>query len=146
MPDLSTIREEVQARLRELEGLIAPLSAERDELQGVADKFTSNGAARGSAPTNRGRRAGARKAAAGKSTPAKSPGTPRRSRRVSGGGRAAQAIGLIAAHPGMTVPEMAKAMGIGSNYLYRVLPQLEKDGKVTKQGKGYHPASDGTQG
>ena len=147
MPDLSTIREQVQDRLKELEGLIAPLRAELDELQAVADKFTSNGAARGSAPANRGRRAGARKAAAGKSTPAKSPGTPRRSRRVSGGGRAAQqAIGLIAAHPGMTVPEMAKAMGIGSNYLYRVLPQLEKDGKVTKQGKGYHPASDGTQG
>ena len=25
------------------------------------------------------------------------------------------------------------------SYLYRVLAQLEKDGKVKKEGKGYHP-------
>jgi len=30
-------------------------------------------------------------------------------------------------------------MGIGPNYLYRVLPQLQREGKITKQGKGYHP-------
>jgi hypothetical protein len=142
MPDLSTIRAQVEDRLKELEGLIAPLMAERDELKSVAEKFTSNGAARVSAPAKRGRRAAAPKAAARKTTArAKSAGTPRRARRTSGGGRAQQAIGLIAAKPGMTVPEMAKAMGIGSNYLYRVLPQLEKDGKVTKEGKGYHPAT-----
>jgi hypothetical protein len=27
-----------------------------------------------------------------------------------------------------------------TDYLYRVLPQLEKDGKVKKRDKGYHPA------
>ncbi len=26
------------------------------------------------------------------------------------------------------------------NYLYRVLPELEKDGRIKKKGKGYHPA------
>jgi hypothetical protein len=31
-------------------------------------------------------------------------------------------------------------MKIAPNYLYRVLPQLQKDGKVSKQGKGYHAA------
>jgi hypothetical protein len=31
-------------------------------------------------------------------------------------------------------------MGISPNYLYRVLPRLEKEAKVTKQGRGYHPA------
>ena len=31
-------------------------------------------------------------------------------------------------------------MGIKANYLYRVLPQLEADGKVKKRKKGWHPA------
>jgi hypothetical protein len=138
MPDLSTIREQVQDRLKELEGLIGPLRAELEELKGVAEKFTSNGSAPpAAAAKSPRRRASAPKAAA----PVKPSGAPRRARRSRGGGgsRAAQAISLIAEHPGMTVPEMAKAMGIGSNYLYRVLPALEKDGKVSKQGKGYHP-------
>jgi DNA-binding HxlR family transcriptional regulator len=33
---------------------------------------------------------------------------------------------------------MAKRMKIKANYLYRVLPQLEKDGKIHKRDKGYH--------
>ena len=32
-------------------------------------------------------------------------------------------------------------MGITPNYLYRVLPELAKDGKVKKTGKGWEPAS-----
>jgi hypothetical protein len=141
MPDLSTIREQVQDRLKELEGLIAPLRAELEELTGVAEKFTSNGASAVVATVKRARRPAAPKAAA-PSTSTKPPRASRRARPASGGGgvsRAQQAIGLIADHPGMTGPEMAKAMGIGSNYLYRVLPQLARDGKVSKQGKGYHP-------
>ena len=39
-------------------------------------------------------------------------------------------------------PELAKRMKIKPNYLYRVLPQLEKDGKVAKKEKGYHPPAD----
>jgi hypothetical protein len=31
-------------------------------------------------------------------------------------------------------------MGIKPNYLYRVMPQLQKDGKVRKRGNGWHPA------
>jgi hypothetical protein len=34
---------------------------------------------------------------------------------------------------------MAKRMKIKPNYLYRVLPGLEKEGKVKKQDKGFHP-------
>lgn len=30
----------------------------------------------------------------------------------------------------------------GANYLYRVLPQLQREGKITKEGKGYHAAGD----
>jgi hypothetical protein len=144
MPDLSTIREQVHHRLKELEGLIAPLRAELEELSAVAQHFTSNGASNGAAaaapPVKRGRRPASPKAAAPAAGTRAKASAPRRSRRSSGGGsRAEQAISLVGERPGVTVPEMAKAMGIGSNYLYRVLPQLEKDGKVIKQGKGYHP-------
>ena len=34
----------------------------------------------------------------------------------------------------------ADSMGMKRNYLYRVLPALEKEGTITKHGKGYHPA------
>ena len=44
------------------------------------------------------------------------------------------------AQPGITIPELADAMGIQANYLYRVMPALQKDGKVKKRGKGWHPA------
>ena len=44
------------------------------------------------------------------------------------------------ARPGITIPEIAEAMGIQQNYLYRVLPALQKDGLVRKEGRGWHPA------
>ena len=40
--------------------------------------------------------------------------------------------------PGITIPEMAQAMGIQQNYLYRVLPSLAEEGKVVKSGRGWH--------
>jgi transposase len=147
MPDLSTIRVQVQERLKELEGLIAPLRAELDELASVSEKFTSNGSAAAASRTRRSRpskTADPKTAKPRAARPAKRAASSRRP--AGGGGRAQQAVKLIADNPGMTVPEMAKAMGIGSNYLYRVLPRLQKDGKVSKQGKGYHsvdvPATD----
>ena len=42
--------------------------------------------------------------------------------------------------PGITIPELASHMGIKPNYLYRVLPQLADEGKVRREGKGWHPA------
>lgn len=51
------------------------------------------------------------------------------------------ALAAVEARPGITIPEMAKEMGITPNYLYRVLPELAKDGKVKKNGKGWEPAS-----
>ena len=44
------------------------------------------------------------------------------------------------AKPGITITELADAMGIKANYLYRVLPNLAADGKVKRRGKGWHPA------
>ncbi len=42
--------------------------------------------------------------------------------------------------PGITIPELAAKMGIKQNYLYRVLPGLEQEKKIKKQGRGWHPA------
>ncbi len=54
--------------------------------------------------------------------------------------RATQTVELVRAQPGITIPELAKHMGIKPNYLYRVLPQLADEGQVRRDGKGWHPA------
>jgi transcription initiation factor IIE alpha subunit len=59
--------------------------------------------------------------------------------RVRGSGtRALQALELVKSQPGVTVAEIASAMGIKQNYLYRVLPALEKDHTIVKRDKGRH--------
>jgi sugar-specific transcriptional regulator TrmB len=63
---------------------------------------------------------------------------PRRKRR--GGTRADQAVSLIEKKPGISAADVAKQMKIKPNYLYRVLGDLEKEGRVKKQGRQYYPA------
>jgi len=61
-------------------------------------------------------------------------------RRRRRGGRSEQAVKLIKQNPGITVSELGKRMRLKApNYLYRVLPDLEKEGRIRKKGKGYHP-------
>ena len=43
------------------------------------------------------------------------------------------------AKPGITIPELADPMGIQANYLYRVMPGLQKDGKVQEARQGLAP-------
>jgi sugar-specific transcriptional regulator TrmB len=62
----------------------------------------------------------------------------KRRRRRRGGTRAEHALKVVADSPGATASEIAAAMGIKPNYVYRVMAELEKDGKVRKDGKGYH--------
>jgi hypothetical protein len=77
------------------------------------------------------------------SAPAAAPTAPagrrRPGRRKGSGTRAAQALRLVRGQPGITIPELAAKMGIKQNYLYRVLPALEQEGKIAKQGRGWHP-------
>jgi hypothetical protein len=92
-------------------------------------------------------------AKAGRKKPGRPPGrkrpgrpsgstTPRRAGRRKGSGtRAAEALSFVQGQPGITIPELAAKMGIKQNYLYRVLPGLEQEGKVAKQGRGWHPKS-----
>ena len=63
-------------------------------------------------------------------------GRRRRGRR--GGTRAQQALKVVRDNPGITVSDLARKLNIKQpNYLYRVVNQLQADGSVTKQGKGY---------
>jgi sugar-specific transcriptional regulator TrmB len=76
------------------------------------------------------------------------PGRPRASatttargrRRRRGGTRADQAVKLIKQNPGITASEIARRMSIQPNYLYRVLGDLQKEGKVKKSGRSYTAA------
>lgn len=56
--------------------------------------------------------------------------------------RRAQALELIAEHPGIMIPELAVKMQVKHNYLYRVLPALEAAGKVKRRGRGWYTAAD----
>jgi sugar-specific transcriptional regulator TrmB len=79
----------------------------------------------------------------GSSTSASAPAgssTPRRRRRRKGGTRADQAVDLITKNPGISASDVAKTMKIKPNYLYRVLGDLEKEGRVKKDGRNYSPA------
>jgi predicted Rossmann fold nucleotide-binding protein DprA/Smf involved in DNA uptake len=135
MPDAKAIQEQVQERLAELEQQIEQLSTEFERLKRIDGilETTGGGPTASSAPRRR-RRPAAR---AGGSTNGHAAPAPREPR---GGSRAQQALELIQAQPGVTAADLAKTMGMKRNYLYRVLPALEKAGKVTKQGPAYHPA------
>jgi hypothetical protein len=66
------------------------------------------------------------------------PTTTRRRRR--GSTRADQAVRLIKQTPGISVSELGRKMKLNHpNYLYRVLPDLQKEGRIKRKGKGYHP-------
>jgi len=67
-------------------------------------------------------------------------GTRRRGGR-RGGTRADQAVKFIKQNPGINASDLSRKMKLKApNYLYRVLPELEKDGKIKRKGKGYRPA------
>ena len=64
-------------------------------------------------------------------------GRPRARR--GGNTRANQALVLVRAQPGITIPQLAEELKIQPNYLYRVMPRLVADGQVKREGQGWHP-------
>jgi hypothetical protein len=65
----------------------------------------------------------------------------RRRRRRAGGTRGEQALKVVRQNPGITVSELGDKLGIAQkNYLYRVMANLQEDGAVRKEGKGFHAA------
>ena len=135
MPEfLDEKRREIDARLNELK----PLVDEYRRLEAAAAALDGIAAA---APSTKAPSRAARRPAAAKVTPRRRGETNgnRRGRPKGTGKRAKQALEIVTASPGITVPELADKMGIKHNYLYRVLPGLASEGLVTKQGRGWHP-------
>ena len=109
-------RSEIDGRLKELK----PLYDEYLTLQKAREALDGVNRPRRAASQRRGRRRG----------------RPRGS-----GGTAAKALEAIRQNPGITVTELARELKMRHpNYLYRVLPQLESQGAVRKDGKGWHAA------
>ncbi len=118
-------RKEIDARLRELR----PLVDEFQRLEKASAALAEVGNESRKSTTRR-RRGPA----------AASGGRRRRGRPRGSGTRSVQALELVRARPGITISELAEAMNIKANYLYRVLPTLEAEGQVKKRDKGWHPA------
>ncbi len=130
-------RAEIAARLKELGPLVEEyqrLEAAAAALEGVSVTATS------AAPSRSARRrpARAQAGASGGAGPSARRGRPRGS-----GTRGAEALAIVTASPGITIPEIAAKMGIKQNYLYRVLPALAEDGLVVKEGRGWKPMDAG---
>jgi sugar-specific transcriptional regulator TrmB len=117
-------RKEIRARLQELKPLVDEyhrLEAAVQALEGVKPATAT--------PSSRRSRSTSTRTAGG---------TGRRGRPRGSGTRSKEALALVRSNPGITIPELADKMGIKQNYLYRVLPGLQKDGMVRKQGRGWH--------
>jgi hypothetical protein len=140
-------RREISNRMKELK----PAVDEFNRLQAAAAALADvGGSASGATATRRrgpGRPRGSvnrttRAAAAKPKRKAARTTTRRRAGRRKGSGtRAIEAYSFVQGQPGITIPELASKMGIKQNYLYRVLPGLEQENKVTKRGRGWFPKS-----
>ena len=118
-------RKEIQTRLKELR----PLVDEYHRLEAAERALSGVGGSTATAPAPTRRR---------RSSSSPSSNGRRRGRPRGSGTRAAQALQLVTDNPGITIPELADRMGIKQNYLYRVMPGLAEEGKVTKSGRGWH--------
>jgi hypothetical protein len=137
-------RQQITTRLSELK----PLVDEYSRLEAAAVALEEIGTStptpaverrRGRPPGSRPRRAATKRPAPTATAKPAGAGTRRRAgRRKGSGARSAQALEVIQGQPGITIPEIAAKMGIKQNYLYRVLPALEQEGKTKKKGRGWH--------
>ena len=120
---VDTTVKDIDVRMSDLKQELAKLEAARAALVG------------GRRGPGRPRGSGTRRARRATSTT-----TRRRTRRTRGrrgSTRANQALELVRGKPGITIPEIAKSMGIEPNYLYRVLPKLQQEGQIKRDGQGW---------
>jgi predicted Rossmann fold nucleotide-binding protein DprA/Smf involved in DNA uptake len=123
---LDEARQLVERRLQDLDEERKRLERALAELGG---KVTRRGPGRPKGSTNK-----AAASTGGTTAPR------RRRRKRRGGTRADQAVKLIEGKPGISASDVAKSLKIKPNYLYRVLGDLEKEGRVKKDGRQYYPA------
>jgi hypothetical protein len=130
---VDTAVKDIDDRLRELQEEVSRLEAARSALTGGGrrpgrPRGTTSRTTRSRAPHPR--------------TPGRGTTAPRpRPIRRGGNTRAAQTLELVRQRPGITIPEIAEAMKIQPNYLYRVLPRLASQGQVRRDGQGWHPTT-----
>jgi ribosomal protein S25 len=133
---LDAKRREIADRMRELKAAVDEYHVLEKAAAALEDVGVTIPQRRGPGRP-KGSRNKPRAAGATRSTATRKGGTARRRRR--GGTRADQALKLVKANPGITIPELADRMKIKQNYLYRVLPGLEADGVVRREGRNWHP-------
>jgi hypothetical protein len=127
---LTKTLKDIDARRRELEPLVEEYRQLEEAAAALAGVDSRSGGSSRGGTRRKPRRSGAtRRPAAGS----------RRGRPRGSGKRAQQALKLVEGQPGITIPELAKTMKIQPNYLYRVMPTLEQEGKVTRKDKGWFP-------
>jgi hypothetical protein len=153
MPDIvENTRVEITRRLGELE----PLVDEYNRLDAAAKALDAIGPGppgkesaaarrrRPGRPPGSGRNAATkatstRAAKAGAAKAGRPARKPRPGSRKRSGTRAADALAAVKDQPGITIKELGAKLGISPNYLYRVMPGLEEEKKVTRRGTGWHP-------
>jgi len=132
LDDLKKLEASIVKRYQELQ----PALAEVEELRRVADRLGVNLDSAAAKPASaRARRASpkpARRTRAAKSS------APRRGRTSK---RRDQVLKLITDRPGISVPEIGKALKVDPTGLYRYVKQLEADGSITKNGTELHPVA-----
>jgi hypothetical protein len=125
MPSTKDVLDEARKLVKKR---LADLDGERKRLERALVDLGGKGTSRGP-----GRPPGSKSTSA-----ASSPAAPRRRKR-RGGTRADQAVSLIESQPSIGASDIAKTLKVKPNYIYRVLGDLEKAGRVQKQGRQYFP-------
>jgi MarR family len=148
LEELRRVEQQVLARLRELR----PLVGEYEQLRQVADRLglrvDEGEAGDATKPPGDGGQAGAAK----RSSTAKRASAKRRtarsvSRSAAGGSsrpparvdRDADVLRVVQERPGVTVREVAEALGVDASGLYRPVRRLQERGQVRKDGVRLHP-------
>jgi hypothetical protein len=123
---LTEKRQEIDNRLKELR----PLYEEYQKLEKAQEALAGMEQPRRRGP---GRPPGSTSSRTAKA------GGRRRRRRRAGGTRGEQALEVVRQNPGISVSELGDKLGIAQkNYLYRVMANLQEDGAVRKEGRGFH--------
>jgi CRP-like cAMP-binding protein len=120
---LTEKRREIEQRMKELRPLV-------DEYHQLAAAVEALNGAKPAGSTARKPKAAPRPKAT----------TGKRGRPKGSGKRAQQVLQLVRERPGITIPEIATEIGIQQNYLYRVVPDLQKQGQLRKKKRGWYPA------
>ena len=122
---LAQKRQEIQDRLNELK----PLVEEADRLQAALSALDGASGIPAGKPARRKAAGSARKRTAGTGKPGRPKGT---------GKRQTETLALVIKQPGISISEIAAQTGVQQSYLYRVMPSLQKEGLVRKEGRGWY--------